>query len=82
VSIEPEIRVTSGAAPLPLVSWLVGPAGVVLLTTDGRTFSRLPFPEAANLVSVRATDARIATVTAQDGRTSATNDGGQTWTRP
>jgi hypothetical protein len=72
---------TAGASPTPSVCWLVGPAGTVLLSTDGRSWQRLAFPEAANLASVTATDARTATVTATDGRKFSTTDGGLTWAR-
>jgi photosystem II stability/assembly factor-like uncharacterized protein len=58
---------------------VVGRAGTVLLTTDGRRFRRIPFPASADLVSVRATDARSATVVGTDGRTFTTADGGATW---
>ena len=51
----------------------------VLLATDGRSFARVIFPDAADLVGVQATDARSATVTAADGRRFATDDGGRTW---
>jgi hypothetical protein len=67
------------ASPAPTVCWVVGRAGTVLLTTDGRRFQRLPFPASADLVSVRATDARSATVVGTDGRTFTTADGGATW---
>lgn len=72
---------TAGAAPSPTVCWLVGRAGVVLLSTDGRTWRRLPFPEATDLASVRAADARTASVSAADGRVFSTSDGGVTWDR-
>jgi photosystem II stability/assembly factor-like uncharacterized protein len=58
---------------------MVGRAGVVLLSTDGLTWRRMGFPTAADLVSVRATDERTATVTDVNGRTYATTDGGMTW---
>jgi hypothetical protein len=67
------------ASPSPTVCWVVGRAGTVLLTTDGRRFQRIPFPASADLVSVRAADARSATVVGTDGRTFTTADGGATW---
>ena len=73
--------VTNGAAPSPLVCWLVGRNGAVFLTIDGRSFTRIMFPETVDLASVRATSARDATVTTTDGRTFATMDGGRTWSR-
>jgi Putative zinc-finger len=79
VALDAAVTVRAGSAPSSDVCWLVGPAGVVLLSTDGRTFRRLRFPEPADLTSVRATDARRAVVTTADGRRFATTDGGDTW---
>jgi hypothetical protein len=75
------LTLTAGASPSPSVCWLVGPAGTVLLSTDGRSWQRLAFPEAVNLVSVTATDGKTATITASDGRRFSTTDGGLTWAR-
>jgi hypothetical protein len=72
---------TAGSATSPLVCWMVGQAGVVLLSTDGRTWRRMGFPTTVDLVSVRATDERTATVTDANGRTYVTTDGGVTWTQ-
>jgi hypothetical protein len=69
-----------GSAPTNTVCWLAGRAGTVLLSTDGTTFRQVTKPVDADLVSVRATDARSATVRTADGRTFATADGGVTWT--
>lgn len=70
---------SSGAAPSKNVCWLVGKGGVVLLSADGRSWLRLPFPQAVDLVSVLATDASSATVTTASGRTFTTVDGGKNW---
>jgi hypothetical protein len=70
---------TAGTAPSPTTCWLVGPGGIVVLSTDGRTWQRVPFPEAIDLTSIRAADGANATVTAADGRTFVTTDGGKTW---
>ena len=70
---------TAGAAPSPTVCWLVGPGGLIVLSTDGKTWQRVSFPEAIDLTSIRASDAANATVTAIDGRTFVTSDGGKTW---
>ena len=72
---------TAGASPSPSICWLVGRAGTVLLSTDGRRWQRVPFPEPADLVQVRATDAGTASVTTADGRTFSTTNGGRTWDR-
>ena len=72
---------TAGSSPSPSVCWLVGPSGTVLLTTDGRSWRRLAFPEAVELRAVVATDHESATVTTADGRSFVTTDAGQTWSR-
>jgi photosystem II stability/assembly factor-like uncharacterized protein len=69
----------AGAAPSRTVCWVVGAAGTIVRSVDGRTWQRVPFPEAIDLRAVRASDAAHAVVTAGDGRTFATADGGQTW---
>jgi hypothetical protein len=71
--------ITSGSAPSPQVCWLAGRGGLVVRTTDGINWSRLPFPEAVDLVAVGAVNAQTATVTAADGRVFATANGGQYW---
>ncbi len=73
--------VAGGTSPAPNVCWLVGPEGTVLRTTDGATFEAVNIAGAGTLTSIRATDATHATVTAADGRTYSTSDGGRTWTR-
>jgi hypothetical protein len=70
---------TAGASPSGDVCWVVGRAGTVLRTTDGRQWQRLMFPLAVDLAAIQATDARTATVTAMDGRRFTTVDGGTTW---
>ena len=73
---------TAGSSPSPSVCWLVGPSGAVFLSTDGRFWRRLAFPEAVDLRSVVATDGENATVTTADGRSFITTDSGRTWSRP
>jgi len=68
-----------GASPSAPVCWLVGRGGTVLLSTDGRRFAHVVFPETVDLVAVSALDARTATVTTADGRRFSTADGGLTW---
>jgi hypothetical protein len=75
------VTLAAGASPLPSVCWLVGPGGIVLLQTDGRSWRRIAFPEPTDLASIRASDERTATVTTADGRMFSTADGGVTWTR-
>ena len=72
---------TAGASPSPSVCWLIGPSGAVFLSTDGRSWRRLAFPEAEDLRAVTATDSENATVTTVGGHTFVTTDAGQTWSR-
>jgi len=72
----------AGSSPARDVCWVVGRGGVVLLSTDGRTWQRRPFAEAIDLVAVSATDAKTATITTSDGRRFSTTDGGATWSGP
>ncbi len=74
-----DVQITATASPSSTVMWFVGRAGAVLLTVDGRTVTRVPFPEQVDLTAVTASDARIAVVTTIDGRIFRTGDGGKTW---
>ena len=78
-TIDAPATLTAGASPSALVCWLVGRTGVVLLATDGLHFQRVPFPRTTDLSSIRAIDARQATVTMADGAVLTTVDGGLTW---
>jgi hypothetical protein len=75
------ITLTTGSAAARDVCWIVGAGGVVLLSSDGATWQRRPFPEPVNLTGVRAVDARTAIVTTEDGRQFSTADGGATWSK-
>jgi hypothetical protein len=72
-------ELAAGSAPSPAVCWLVGRNGLVLRSIDGTSFSRVLFPEAIDLTTVRAADAQTASVTGRDGRVFETTDGGLTW---
>ncbi|MBW8862892.1 MAG: hypothetical protein JF601_11075, partial [Acidobacteria bacterium] len=69
----------SGAAPTPTICWVAGRGGIVLRSTDGSTWQRVGLSEPIDLTAIRASDAVNATVTAVDGRTFTTADGGTTW---
>jgi photosystem II stability/assembly factor-like uncharacterized protein len=82
-SLGRPVTPSSGAAPSSLVCWLAGPAGVLLRTTDGRSWSLVAPPPAAataDFVAIHASDAATATVRTADGRAFRTGDGGATWT--
>jgi hypothetical protein len=70
---------TAGSSPARDICWIVGRGGVVLLSSNGTSWQRRPFPEAANLIAVRAVDAKSAVVSTEDGRQFSTIDGGATW---
>ena len=76
---HPELMMA--AAPTPTVCWIVGRAGTVLLTVDGRRWQTVAFPESVDLVAIAASSADAATVTTSDGRTFATTDRGRSWSR-
>jgi photosystem II stability/assembly factor-like uncharacterized protein len=61
---------------------MVGRGGTVLRSTDRENWQRLNIPQAPDLSAISATDARTATVTAADGRTFSTADGGLNWNQP
>lgn len=71
--------VTAASAPTPAVCWAVGRAGVVIVTSDGVTWRRVPFPDASDLVAVSADDAMAAAVGTATGTWYTTRDGGATW---
>jgi photosystem II stability/assembly factor-like uncharacterized protein len=73
--------IAAGASPAPLVLWLVGRRGLVLLATDGTNFTPLPFPEAVDLTAVSSPDLRTAVVTTVDGRIFRTENAGRIWVR-
>ena len=78
---DEHMMLLAGIAPTPTTAWLVGRAGVLLITADGYTWRRVSFPEAVDITSVTALDARVAAVTTADKRTFTTADGGTTWKR-
>jgi len=69
----------AASAPSETVCWAVGAAGTVLRTTDGERWERASAPTQTDLIRVDARDAQHAAVTARDGTTYRTNDGGRTW---
>lgn len=72
-------QILAGAVPSENVCWLVGRAGAILLTTDGKSWKKISPPADADFVAVTASDASSAAVTAADGRTFRTMDGGESW---
>jgi Photosynthesis system II assembly factor YCF48 len=72
-------EILAGAAPSVNVCWLVGRGGIVLMTNDGKNWKKVPSATTLDLVSVTASDAMFATITAADGRKFSTRNGGMTW---
>ena len=76
---------TSIVSSNPTIRWRIvpgSPGSTVQRSMDGgSSWQRIAFPETTDLVSVRATDDKTATVTASDGRTFSTSDGGLNWVR-
>ena len=70
---------TAGAAASDTECWVVGPAGSVARTVDGTTWTRVSFPRADALVSVRTGGASQAVVTTASGVSLSTADAGATW---
>jgi hypothetical protein len=70
---------TAGSAPSASVCWLVGPRGLVLVTTDARVWRRVASPTSDDLVAVEATDESTANVHTSTGAAFRTTDGGTTW---
>ncbi|HET7217666.1 MAG TPA: YCF48-related protein [Vicinamibacterales bacterium] len=78
---DANMSLTAGSAASPSTVWMVGRGGAVLVTTDGRSWRRVAFPERVDLAAVTAVDARHATVITMDGRSFTTTDAGVSWTR-
>ena len=75
------LTLNAGSAPARDICWIVGSDGIVLLSADGVSWHRRPFTEPVNLTAVRATDAKAAVVTTEDGQQFSTADGGATWSK-
>jgi hypothetical protein len=71
----------AGACLSTSVCWVVGDEGVVLRTTDGRTWRRVSSPTPEHVVGVEAMSEAAAVVRAAGGQRFSTGDAGATWTR-
>jgi hypothetical protein len=72
----------AGTAASAEVAWVVGREGVILRTTDGQTWQRVPPPNRlmVDWTNIQATDADHASIKSNDNRSFRTEDGGHTWT--
>jgi hypothetical protein len=71
---------TAGSSPAPQICWLVGRAGIIYRTDDGKNWLKIPPPAASDFTAVVAKDASSATITAADGKIWSTDDAGDNWT--
>jgi hypothetical protein len=78
-TLDEGLVLVTGTAPSSSVCWFVGASGAIVATADGRTWRRVSFPYAVNLVGVTSSGASNATVLATDKRLFVTTDGGARW---
>ncbi len=71
----------AASAPSGDVCWAVGQGGVVMRTTDGKTWQSVAAPTSSDLVHVSAWSGASATVKSADGSRFSTDDGGATWSK-
>jgi hypothetical protein len=77
----------AGAAISDTFCWIVGRNGAIARTTDGSHWKKIASPRLAvdssgkypDWISITAAGAQTATITANDQRRYATQDGGKTW---
>jgi photosystem II stability/assembly factor-like uncharacterized protein len=74
------VKIAAVSTPSPTVCWVAGERGTVLVTIDGHSWQTVGSPATSDLVSIRATDDKTATVMSADGRTFSTADRGASWT--
>jgi hypothetical protein len=77
---NPNAHLVAGVAPTADTCWLVGRAGLVIVTVNGKKWKTIAPPAETDFVDVTATDASEATVTTSDDRKFTTSDGGKHWT--
>jgi photosystem II stability/assembly factor-like uncharacterized protein len=76
---DPDAQLTAGSAPSNKTCWLVGKAGMILVTKDAQHWKKLPPPIPADFVAVDAKNNSSATVTAADGQKFSTENEGKKW---
>jgi hypothetical protein len=72
-------EIAAGSSPAPKICWLVGSGGTIYMTKDAINWKKIAPPVPADFSAVAAKDASNATITATDGRTFQTTDGGKHW---
>ena len=76
---DPDAQLTAGSAPTNKTCWLVGKAGVIVVTKDSKQWKKLPPPVPADFVHVDAKNSSSAIVTAADGQKFSTDNEGKKW---
>jgi hypothetical protein len=72
-------QLLAGVAPASDSCWLVGRAGLILVTVNGKKWKRITPPADVDFVNVTATDASSAIIRSFDGRNFTTSDRGNHW---
>ncbi|MGB9403828.1 MAG: YCF48-related protein [Candidatus Acidiferrales bacterium] len=72
-------KLLAASAPSTKVCWIVGRAGMILRTTDGRTWQTITPPSEEDLTAVSVRDKKSATITTASGAVYTTIDGGTSW---
>jgi hypothetical protein len=76
---DPDVLLTSGSAPTTKICWLVGKAGMILITKDTMHWKRIPPPVPADFVAINAKNGSSSTVVAADGQKFSTDNEGKKW---
>jgi hypothetical protein len=76
---DPDAQLTAGSAPTNKTCWLVGKAGVIVVTKDATHWKKLPPPVPADFIRVEAKNSSSAIVTAADGQKFSTQNEGKKW---
>ena len=79
--VEPveNAQFVGGYSPAARTCWLVGPNGMIVVTTDAVNWRIVKPPMRADFTAITAKNGTEATVTAADGNKFATRDTGKTW---
>jgi hypothetical protein len=72
---------TSGFAFSSKICWIVGRAGAVLRTVNGANWKQVAAPTTLDLTHVTVWSAKRAQVSAGDGSSYVTKDGGKSWAK-
>jgi hypothetical protein len=77
--VDPAGGLLAGSAPNEKVCWVVGRSGLIYVTKNATTWTKINPPDSVELVDVSAKNASTATVKTADGRSFSTQDRGKKW---